>query len=499
MFVRKILKRCLFLNLFYRNKHVYVDQQPTYFTHPHLLKQNELTSGITKQEYIDRREKLQNIISHYLRTQSQMFSEENFCIFLPSSTRINMGPDVLYQFKQQSDFLYFTGCLQHDCCLLLTGKTTQNDGQFKTYLFLSERQDDDNEYYSRWFGSYISDKVKISSMYNIDHIYSINDLQTFINKSKRNYVLFYDKEFAIETNLNQKLLNEQLMPFVGTFSTIFDNLKLFTHYMRSIKSTAEQHIMRQVCQLTSTAFIDTMKYSLPNMNEQMIQTKFQYECLMNIGVSDLAFKPVVAGGTRSNIIHYVDNNQFIKNGELILLDGGCLYKHYASDISRSWPISGRFNSEQRHLYEILLTVQKELLDICTTNMSRKGLNDFMEQRLAKYLQEEHILSRKILTEHEVKKVVEYLSSTAVSHHLGMDVHDCASIPFNEKFVSGNVITIEPGLYIPETCMDVPSGYRGLAFRIEDDVLITQNGYEVLTQSCPKEVDDLHQILDQRIK
>ena len=151
---------------------------------------------------------------------------------------------------------------------------------------------------------------------------------------------------------------------------------------------------------------------------------------------------------RSNTIHYQKNNQSINQDDLIMLDGGCLYKQYASDITRLWPINGRFSPPYRQLYEILLTVQKDLILYSNSGnrtITRQELNNLTDQYLIKYLREELILSRTI-DDYQAKTIINYLSPTSVSHHLGLDVHDCEYLSFTQPLETGNVITIEPGKY-----------------------------------------------------
>ncbi|CAF4824349.1 unnamed protein product, partial [Rotaria magnacalcarata] len=161
----------------------------------------------------------------------------------------------------------------------------------------------------------------------------------------------------------------------------------------------------------------------------------------------------------------------------------------------------RFSPVQRQLYEILLTVQKHLLDYLNLGdnlVTREKLNSLADRYMIKYLREESIFPRAI-EDYHAKNLIHVLCPTGVSHHLGLDVHDCDLYSASEQLQPGNIITIEPGLYIPFNCKDVPPMYRGFASRIEDDVLLTKQGFEVLSSMCPKEIDDLHRILDDRDK
>ncbi|CAF0860779.1 unnamed protein product [Adineta ricciae] len=465
---------------FLRHSHTYIDHYDL------------STTGISLNEFQQRRQALVNLIRNYIKTQKEDKTSTNFTICLPASSRLFMGPDVAYfPFKQQSDFYYLTGCMQPDALLLLNG----NDQTYSTSLFLPPCPMTLIDEYERWFGPTIKNKEQICEIFGIDHVYPMNQLTTW--KIPSSSVLFHNSQLIDDASINKK----NLVPFFKRFSTstVCNQLNHFLHSLRSIKSTTEQDLLRHACQLTSSAFIQTIKNCKKRIdNEYLIQARFQYECA-RLGSTSMAFYPVVAAKGRSNVLHYQKNDQPITKDDLIMLDGGCLYKQYAGDITRLWPMNGRFTSAQQQLYEILLTVQKDLIGYFSSgdkSISRSKLNAVADQYMIKYLREEFILSRSI-DERDAKRIVNDLCPTSVSHHLGLDVHDCEAIPFSEPLQSGNVITIEPGLYIPWDCQDVPLMYRGFATRIEDDVLITDQGYEVLTKSCPKEVNDLYKLLDER--
>ncbi|CAF1349544.1 unnamed protein product [Adineta steineri] len=474
-----IMRNISIMKTFIRRRHIYIDHYDLSST------------GISLNEYHQRRHSLINLIRNYIKTEQKQ-SSYNFTICLPSSTRLFMGPDVAYfPFKQQSDFYYLTGCMQPDALLLLNG----NDETFSTNLFLSSCPMNSINDYERWYGPTITDKDKICQIFGIDSVHSIDKLNSF--KIPSSSILFYNSQITDDTSTNKK----NLIPFLKNFSSsiVCNQLNHFLHSLRSIKSLTEQNLIRHACQLVSKAFIKTIKNCKKNIqNEYLIHARFQYECT-KLENTSMAFYPVVAANGRSNILHYQNNNQPINSDDLIMLDGGCLYKQYASDVTRFWPINGRFSSSQQQLYEILLTVQKDLIKYLNSGdkfITRGKLNILTDQYMIKYLREEFILSRTIDDDH-AKRIINYLCPTSVSHHLGLDVHDCESISFSEKLESGNVITIEPGLYIPLDCTDVPSIYRGFATRLEDDVLLTDQGCEVLTSMCPKEINDLYRLLDER--
>ncbi len=270
-----IIRNKSIIKSFFRYHHVYIDHYDIFST------------GISLKEFHQRRHSLVNLIRNYLKNKSP----KNFTICLPSSTRLFMGPDVAYfPFKQQSDFYYLTGCMQPDAILLLNG----NNEQFSTNLFLSRCKMDSIDEYERWFGETITDKDKICEIFGINNVYPIDELASLNIPSSS--VLFYNSEITDDTSINKK----SLIPFLKKFSSsiICNQLNLFLDSLRSIKSVTEQNLIRQACQLTSKAFIQTIKNCKKNIeNEYLIKSRFQYECQI-LDNTSLAFHPVVAANGR---------------------------------------------------------------------------------------------------------------------------------------------------------------------------------------------------------
>jgi len=248
------------------------------------------STGISLNEFHQRRDSLINLIRNYLKTEEKS-SSQNFTICLPSSTRLFMGPDVAYHpFKQQSDFYYLTGCMQPDSVLLLNG----NNEKYSTNLFLSQYSMNSIDEYERWFGKTITDKNKICELFGIDHVYSIDELTSI--KIPSSSVLFYNSEIIDNSSINKK----NLLSFLKRFSSsiVCQQLNLFLHSLRSIKSSTEQNLIRQACQLVSKGFIQTIKNcSKTIQNEYLIKSRFQYECQI-LDNTFLAFNPVVAANGR---------------------------------------------------------------------------------------------------------------------------------------------------------------------------------------------------------
>lgn len=217
------------------------------------------------------------------------------------------------------------------------------------------------------------------------------------------------------------------------------------------------------------------------------------------GASFMAYPPVVAAGANATIIHYIQNTQLARSGEMILMDAGCEYGGYSSDITRTWPVNGRFTDAQRVLYEVIWMLQQELIATLLKNGGETldALFDTMCVRLGRLLQEAGLL-KKSLTGLDLSRAAFQLCPHHVSHYLGMDVHDTPTMSRQRPLAPGMVCTVEPGIYIGSDCVDVPSEFRGIGIRVEDDVLIGDDGkVEVLTSACIKEPQELQRLCTNR--
>lgn len=264
MFIRRTK---IFFQSLVRYHHIYVDQ-------------HDLSStGIALHEFQQRRQSLVERIRI-----SPLVKEKDFLICLPASTRLFMGPDVMYfPFKQQADFYYFTGCLQPDAMLILNGHTT--------HLFLPQLPD---EHYERWHGKVITDKDQICQLFGVDQVSSIEDLSTL--KVSSSAIVLYDSQTMESTSIKQGNLQAFRQRFSS--SPLFPQLSIFLHALRAIKSPVEQNLIRQACQIASQGFIQTMKNCPKDTsNEFLIQSRFQYECQTHPDTF-MAFHPVVAAHGR---------------------------------------------------------------------------------------------------------------------------------------------------------------------------------------------------------
>ncbi|KAJ8297916.1 hypothetical protein KUTeg_024447 [Tegillarca granosa] len=322
--------------------------QPAVQTHPHLLREGEVTPGISKEEYSNRRRTLLEKVSKKFTKQKNL--NKHIMIF-PSASKVYMTYGIPYPFRQNTEFLYLCGFQEPDSVLILESHSEGNKNVTQSSLFVPKK----DPLRELWDGprSGIDGTIHITG---IDQAFNIDDLESYLYRycqENSQFLLWYNHEKPVNQNLHSKILSEFTKQ--KQFKHL-ENTTQMVHEMRLIKSEAEIRLMEATCQIASEAFKDVMKFSHSNVNESHLYAKMDFECRIR-DAEILAYPPVVAGGKRANIIHYVNNNQIIEEGELVLMDAGCEYHGYTSDITRTWPVSGKFSKAQRALYDAILRVE----------------------------------------------------------------------------------------------------------------------------------------------
>ncbi|CAG0902629.1 unnamed protein product [Cyprideis torosa] len=238
--------------------------------------------------------------------------------------------------------------------------------------------------------------------------------------------------------------------------------------------------------------METMKFTQSGLSEAQLWAKVDYECRMR-GAPFLSYPPVVASSEAAEVIHYITNDRLISNGDLVLMDTGCEYFGYTSDITRCWPVSGKFSTLQRDLYQALLGIHEALLQYAETGVSLNQLYSRMCQLIGQEMKHLGALVENDPTNAELERIVRELCPHHVSHYLGMDVHDTPSISRAKPTEQGMVFTVEPGIYIRRGNPSIKGEFWGIGLRVEDDVAVTESGLEVLTNSCPREAECIETI------
>ncbi|XP_040842476.1 xaa-Pro aminopeptidase 3 [Ochotona curzoniae] len=455
--------------------------QPSPFTHPHLLRPGEVTPGLSQVEYALRRHKLMSLI--HKEVQGQSGTDQT--VVLLSNPTYYMSNDIPYPFHQDNNFLYLCGFQEPDSILVLQNVPGKPLPSHKAMLFVP-RRDPSREL---WDGPRSGPDGAVA-LTGVDEAYTLEEFQHLVPKLQaESSTVWYDWLKPSHAQLHSDYM-QRLTEAKARSGNKVRSVRQLVQRLRLIKSPAEIERMQVAGKLTSQAFIETMFASKAPVDEAFLYAKFEFECRAR-GADILAYPPVVAGGNRSNTLHYVKNNQLIKDGEMVLLDGGCESSCYVSDITRTWPVSGRFTAPQAELYEAVLEIQKECLALCSPGTSLENIYSLMLSLTGQKLEELGV--GKSLKDNSAFQAARKYCPHHVGHYLGMDVHDTPDIPRSLPLQPGMVITLEPGIYIPEDDRHAPEKFRGLGIRIEDDVVVTQDSPLVLSADCPKELRDIEQI------
>ncbi|XP_026201695.1 xaa-Pro aminopeptidase 3 [Anabas testudineus] len=455
--------------------------QPSPFTHPHLIKHGEVTPGLSQTEYELRRHRLAALIEAQADRFGPSASSSTHVVLVLSHPTRFMSNDIPYPFHQNQDFLYLSGILEPDSALVLYGK-----GRPDQAILFVPRRDPGREL---WDGPR-SGKDGAAALTGIERVHSTEELGVVL-KSLKGTLLWYDSSQPAHPRLHKAhvspLLDAGPMPH---------SVRPLIHSLRALKSSAEVALMQEAGRITAEAFRKTMALSQGDVDEAVLFAKFDFENRIH-GANFLAYPPVVAGGNRANTLHYINNNQIIKAGEMVLLDGGCEYFGYVSDITRTWPVNGKFSPAQTELYEAVLEVQRSCLSLCSPGVSLDHIYSNMLAQLGRQLKQLGIV-KPGTNDADLLKAARRYCPHHVGHYLGMDVHDTPELSRSQPLQPGMAITIEPGLYIGEDNEQAPERFRGLGIRIEDDVVIQDKGGPlILSSGAPKTIADVEQACAQR--
>ncbi|XP_020101540.1 probable Xaa-Pro aminopeptidase 3 isoform X1 [Ananas comosus] len=432
--------------------------QPTSLSHPELIVEGEITPGITCDEYISRRKKI-----------LERLPEKSLAII--ASAPVKMMTEVVpYPFRQDADYLYLTGCAQPGGVAVLSEECG-------LCMFMPDSDPHDVTWQGQIAGAEAAlEFFKAEKAYPLSKMHKI--LPDMIGRATR---VFHNARTASPSYMELEAFNRAL------HNKQVKDVSLYIHELRWLKSTSELKLMRESASVACQSLLQTMLFSRTFPEESKLSAKVEYECKMR-GAQRMAFNPVVGGGANGSIIHYSRNDQKIKAGELVLMDMGCELHGYVSDLTRTWSPFGSFSPAQEILYNLILETNKECIKLCRPGVSIRQIHDYSVKMLRKGLKELSILrDENSLSYHQ-------LNPTSIGHYLGMDVHDSPTISIDRSLQPGVVITIEPGVYIPSS-YNAPDSFRGIGIRIEDEVLITETGHEVLTASMPKEISHITSLLN----
>lgn len=412
------------------------------------------------------------------RTRVFTQMQPNSALLLFSEIEKRRNNDCTYPFRQDSYFWYLTGFNEPNAALLLL-KTEQSE---KAIIFLRPR----DPLLETWNGRRLGVEHAPQQL-NVSEAYSIEEFSTVLPKILRNLTALYHVP-AIHT-WGDKLVTESAV----SFNEILDWRPMLSE-MRLIKSPNEIRLMQQAGQITALGHIKAMQTTRPNRFEYEIESDILHEFNRHCARFP-SYNSIVAGGNNACILHYTENDRPLNDGDLVLIDAGCEFAMYAGDITRTFPVNGKFSQPQREIYELVLKAQKRAIELLVPGNSIKQANDEVIRIKTQGLVDLGILKGDVDTLIE-QQVYRQFYMHGLGHWLGLDVHDVGSYGQDKQRILeiGMVITVEPGIYISEDA-DVPEQYKGIGVRIEDNLLMTEYGNKILTAAAPKEIADIENLMN----
>lgn len=421
--------------------------------------------------------------------------DDNSVAIIPAAHEQTRSYDTEFKFRQDSDFWYLTGFPEPDAIAVITKGAKQ---PFTLYVRPRDLE------METWFGRR-QGVVGAVKNYAADRAFPIDKFPADLGKILDGRDKLYYR-FAVDSSLDRQILDyltEQRVRRLKTAyppHTIIDPTPIIGE-MRLHKSAKEIEYMQKAANIAAEAHVLAMKKVKPGMNEGQVESLME-AYMRDKGASGVAYNSIIGGGDNATILHYVENNMPLKDGDLILIDAGAEYQGYASDITRTFPVNGKYSKAQREVYDIVLDVQLQCIEYTKTGNTVKGRQEFSIELLTEGMKKLGLLKGSTKELIKKKAYMKYYMH-GVGHYLGLDVHDAGRYFVDQQakqskpFAPGMVLTVEPGLYIPPDDKTAPAKYRGIGIRIEDDVLVTKDGNLNLTAKVTKDADEIESIMQKR--
>jgi len=433
---------------------------------------------ISQKEYASRR-----------RDLMAMMQSNSIAVIAAAPEKIRSN-DTHFPYKQCTNLSYLSGFPEPESVMLLIPGREQGE-----VVFFCRDKDPLRE---TWDG-YREGPAGIVKNYHADDAFPIDDIDDILpgmleDKDRVYFAIGKDPEFDKHlmvwvNDVREKRGSDARPP--GEFVDL-DHL---INEMRLIKSAAEIKLMRKAGEISARAHCRAMQISKPGLFEYHLQAEIEHE-FMASGAAGPAYTSIVGGGKNGCVLHYIDNRDKLKSGDMVLIDAGCEYQDYAADITRTFPVNGRFTASQAAIYDIVLAAQAAAIELIAPGLEYHLANEATVRVITQGLVDLKIL------EGDLEQLIEqgahrdfYMHNAG--HWLGMDVHDVGDYKIDNHwriYEPGMVVTVEPGIYISPDNTRVEQKWRGIAVRIEDDVLVTKTGNETLTSGVPKARDQIEQLM-----
>jgi len=433
---------------------------------------------ISKAEYARRRKQLMEMM------------EPNSIAILPSAREKVRSRDTDYPFRQDSDFLYLTGFQEPESVLVLIPGRAHGE-----VVWFCRDRDPAKEI---WDGVRAGPEGACKQ-YGADDAFPISDIDEILpglleGRERVYYSLGRDATF-----------DQHVMEWVNTIRAKiragaippgeFLDLDHFLHDMRLYKSAEEVRTMEQAAQISAGAHLSAMKACKVGMMEYQLEAEINHVCARQGGRYP-AYNAIVGGGKNACILHYVENSDKLRNGDLVLIDAGCEYENYASDITRTFPVNGKFSTEQAAIYQIVLDAQAAAIEKVIPGNHWNAPHDESVRVITQGLLELGILEGELDALIEAGAYKDFYMHR-IGHWIGIDVHDVGDYKVGGEWrvlEAGMVMTVEPGIYISPQAENVAAKWRGIGIRIEDDVLVTKQGCRILSTGAPKEITEIEAVM-----
>ncbi|NNL06568.1 MAG: M24 family metallopeptidase [Gammaproteobacteria bacterium] len=423
------------------------------------------------------------------RRQLMRMMGENSIAILPSAPVLLRNRDVEHGFRQDSDFYYLSGFPEPEAVIVLAPGRKQ--GQY--ILFCRERDKKKETWDGRRYGP-----EGAVEYFGADDAFPITDLEDILPGLMEHcesvyYTIGLNPEFDKHVmncvnSLRSKSRGGTQVPYE------FVSLDYLLHDMRLFKHRDELRLMRKAAKISVQAHINAMRVCSPGMYEYQLEAELLYH--FNRNGAGWAYPSIVGGGANSCILHYTENDQPLNEGELVLIDAGAEYQSYASDITRTFPVNGRFSAAQGEIYELVLEAQEAAISKVKPGNHWNDPHEAAVRVLTKGMVELGLLKgniRSLIKDGGYSKY--YMHRTG--HWLGMDVHDVGDYKVDDKWrllEKGMVLTVEPGLYIPAGTRGVKRWWN-IGVRIEDDVAVTKDGHEILSAGLPRTCEEIEAVMN----
>jgi len=394
--------------------------------------------------------------------------------------------DTDYAYRQDSNFYYLSGYEEPDSLILIR----PNHDKEKFIIFCRDR----DPLREQWDGFRTGQDGAIQE-YQADNSYSINSIDQMMPEllaGVKNIYFSMSAPCGVDLKISKWVEDIRKNTRAGAEPPHnLLSLDSILHEMRLIKEDHEMDLMKQAADITTEAHIRAMQAVTPGMYEYQLEAEYLYAFNKN-GARSPAYNSIVGGGNNSCILHYVENNAELKDGDLVLVDAGCEYKYYASDVTRTFPVNGKFSPEQKEIYSIVLEAHKQSMEQAKPGNKWNLMHEKSVEVIVEGLLDLGLLKG---TKDQVIENGDYSKfyMHRIGHWLGMDVHDVGGYKQDgdwRDLEKGMVMTIEPGIYILDSLEDVDDKWKGIGVRIEDDIVVTESGFEVLTPNVPRTIEEV---------